>query len=237
MTASRSVRAWDLPTRIFHWVLVFLIVSAWVSIEFSNEIGDTTMQWHRYNGYALLVVIAWRLLWGLFGSSTSRFRNFITGPRAAASYAAGLLRGREKHYLGHNPLGSYMVLALLATVAFQTILGLFSTEHNYLTWGPLAPLISDSLTKSITGLHQEFFDSAILPLVGVHIVANFAYAAFKRDPLVKAMVTGRKPAGDYADEAEAQITGAPMVRALACLVVSAAIVLGGILAAGGKLLY
>lgn len=237
MTASRSVRAWDLPTRIFHWVLVLLIVSAWVSIEFSNEIGDTTMKWHRYNGYALLIIILWRLLWGLFGSSTSRFGNFVRSPGAALSYATGLLRGRERHYLGHNPLGSYMILALLATVAFQTTLGLFSTEHNYLTWGPLAPLISDNLTKSITGLHQEFFDLAILPLIGIHIVANFAYAAFKRDPLVKAIVTGRKPAGEYADESEAQITGAPMVRALACLAVSAAIVLGGILMAGGKLLY
>lgn len=237
MTASQSVRAWDLPTRIFHWVLVFLILSAWVSIEFSNEIGDATMQWHRYNGYALLIIILWRLLWGLFGSSTSRFGNFVRGPGAALSYATNLLRGRERHYLGHNPLGSYMILALLAAVAFQTILGLFSTEHNYLTWGPLAPLISDGLTKSITGLHKEFFDLAILPLIGIHIVANFAYAAFKRDPLVKAMVTGRKPAGEYADEAEAQIAGAPMVRALACLVVSAAIVLGGILIAGGKLLY
>lgn len=239
MTVSQSdakVRAWDLPTRIFHWLLVFVILSAWFSYEFSEAIGDSTMKWHRYNGYAAMVLIVWRLLWGFVGSSTSRFSSFVTWPWNAARYGADLVRGRDRQYLGHNPLGTYMVLALLGLVFVQTLLGMLATEHNFLTWGPLAPLISERATKIATRWHHKMFD-VLQILIFVHIIANVLYAVVKRDPLIKAMVTGTKPAAEYEDTGEAEIGGSPMLRAIVCLLLATGIVLGGILAVAGKLLY
>lgn len=236
MASSERVRAWDLPTRIFHWSLVFVIASGWVSYEFSEAIGDNTMQWHRYNGYAALILIVWRLLWGVFGSSTSQFRNFVSWPWTAAQYGLDLARGKNRHFLGHNPLGTYMVLALLTAVTIQTGLGMVATEHNYLTWGPLSHLVGDEASKTATHWHHEFFDILIV-LIVLHVVANVLYGLVKKDPLIKAMVTGSKPAANYEDAPEARIAGAPMLRALLCLAVATAIVFGGILALGGKLFY
>ncbi|HUS97174.1 MAG TPA: cytochrome b/b6 domain-containing protein [Hyphomicrobiaceae bacterium] len=237
MNSGTTVRVWDIPTRVFHWLLVILIGCGYVSYRFSEAVGDNTMQWHRYNGYAVLVLIVWRLLWGVAGSSTSRFSTFVPWPWKAARYGLDLVRGRDRHFLGHNPLGTYMVLALLAAVGLQAILGLFSSEHNFLTWGPLTHLISEDMTKKITHWHHTFFWRGLLVLIGLHIVANVLYGLVKREPLIKAMVTGRKPATDYEDAAEAELVATPIRRALGCLAVAAAIVLGGILALGGKLFY
>ena len=100
------VRVWDVPTRVFHWLLVTLIACSWLSYEFNELVGDPELVWHRYNGYAILVLVIWRLLWGIVGSPASRFVNFITWPWNALRYGIDLVRQRERHYLGHNPLGS-----------------------------------------------------------------------------------------------------------------------------------
>lgn len=128
--AHAGVPAWDLPTRAFHWTLLALIVWAWVSVSFAEALGDTTLVYHRANGLAILTLIVWRILWGFAGSSTSRFTGFVRGPITVASYAGALLRGRAPRYLGHNPMGGLMVLALLATVATIGSLGLFAVDDN-----------------------------------------------------------------------------------------------------------
>jgi cytochrome b len=236
VASDKNVDAWDLPTRLFHWALVLVLAAGWASYEYKEAIGDNTMQWHRYNGYAALILIVWRLMWGIVGSSTSRFRVILTWPWNAARYGVDLVRGRQRKFLGHNPLGSYMVLALLAAVTFQTVLGLLSTEHNYLTWGPLSHLVGDETGKLVTRWHRQFFD-ILLILVAIHVTANILYGLIKKEPVVKAMVTGRKPAADYADASAAAIPSTVILRALACLALAAAVVLGGIVALGGKLIY
>ena len=123
-TATTQVRAWDWPTRAFHWLLVLAILSAWVSFNYAEKLGDTSLKWHRYNGYAILVLIVFRLLWGFIGSSTSRWSAFVTWPWKAAAYGLDVVRGRDRHFLGHNPLGTYMILGLLALVSAQALLGL-----------------------------------------------------------------------------------------------------------------
>ena len=187
------VRAWDLPTRVFHWTLVGLLISAWASHRFSEVFADNTMQWHRYNGYAILIALVWRLLWGFAGSSTSRWSAFVSGPWTAARYAFDLSRGRDRNYLGHNPLGAYMILALLGAVALQATLGLMTVEHNDVTWGPLYRLVSEETYKRITYFHVRLFNNLIMPLVVLHITANLLYGLIKKDPLIRAMVTGSKP--------------------------------------------
>ncbi len=234
---STHVRAWDLPTRVFHWTLVLLIISAWTSFRFAEAVGDATMKWHRYNGYAILVLVVWRLLWGFVGSSTSRWSNFVRWPWVAASYLLDTLRGRDRHFLGHNPLGTYMVLALLAAVALQGGLGLMTVEHNDVSWGPLYKLVSEETQKRISFFHVRLLNYLILPLIAAHIAANVLYGLIKKDPLIPAMITGKKRAGDYEDGDAAVIVARPIARALLCLAISAMVVFGAIAALGGKIFY
>ncbi|AHB48530.1 nickel-dependent hydrogenase b-type cytochrome subunit [Hyphomicrobium nitrativorans NL23] len=231
--AHASVPAWDLPTRAFHWTLLALIVWAWVSVSFAEALGDTTLVYHRANGLAILTLIIWRILWGFAGSSTSRFAGFVQGPVTVASYASALLRGRAARYLGHNPMGGLMVLALLATVATIGSLGLFAVDDNDLVGGPLYRLVGESQNVRLTRLHDQVFYNALLPLVMLHIAVNSLYTLVKKDPLIQAMVTGRKPAMEYADAPRAGL--ASVGRALIVLAIAATIVLGGILALGGSL--
>jgi cytochrome b len=229
------VRAWDLPTRLFHWTLLALIVSAWISYKFAETIGDETLVWHRANGLAILTLVVWRLLWGVFGSSTARFSQFLRAPGAIAAYAASLLNGRAAHYLGHNPLGSLMVMALLTTVAAIAGFGLFATDDNDLVGGPLYRLVDENQNARAARLHEFVFNFMLLPLVGLHVLVNAIYTLVTKEPLIPAMITGNKPAKPYLDARQAIVPPRPLMRAAVCLIVAAVAVLGGILAAGGRL--
>lgn len=234
-TVKTTVRAWDLPTRLFHWSLVFCIVSAWVSFTYAGKIGDPTLRWHRWNGYAILILLVFRIIWGFVGGSTSRFSAFINWPWTALGYLRDTFSGRHRHYLGHNPAGSWLIFALIAVLLAQALLGLFTLEHNELTAGPLQRLILDDekLTKLIQTLHGRGF-YVILGLVAVHITANVLYRILAKDKLIEAMVTGVKPAAAYEDQQEAR--GGSVLAALVCLVVAAIIVFGSIVALGGRII-
>lgn len=232
------LQAWDLPTRLFHWSLVVCIVSSWVSFRYAESLGDPTMKWHRYNGYAILILIVFRLIWGFVGSPTSRWLNFLSSPFAAFRYGKALLSGQETpHYLGHNPAGSYVILGLLTVVVVQACTGLFVVEHNDTTWGPLYKLVSESSQKLILYVHGNLFFVVLLPLIAAHIAANILYSLIKKDHLIKAMVVGHKPAQQYVDHHPAPRNFKPLPTAIVTLIVSALIVLGGIAMLGGKLFY
>jgi cytochrome b len=233
---AKSVRAWDLPTRLFHWSLVVCIISSWVSYRYAEVLGDYTLRWHRWNGYAILVLIVFRVIWGFAGSSTSRWSAFLAKPLATLAYAKDLLRGRDRHFLGHNPLGTYMILGLLAVVGLQASLGLFTVEHNDSgADGPLYRLVSDANYKLISKWHRWVFYWVILPFVAVHITANTLYGLVKKDPLIRAMITGEKPAANYEDAPEAKIVRGVHLRAAVCLIAATGLVFGGIVLVGGRL--
>ncbi len=228
------VTAWDQPTRIFHWLLLTLIILAWISSEFAEDIGDTLLVWHRWNGLAILVLVVWRLLWGLVGSSTSRFYSFVPSPASALRHARAAWNGTAPRYLGHNPLGGLMIIALLLVLLTQGSLGLFAVDDNDLTGGPLHRLVSEADAKEATRRHGFIFEFILLPLAALHIAVNVYYSVIKKEPLVRAMVTGTKPIETYQDATSAQIVDRPMLRAIVCLATAAAIVFGGLLAAGGR---
>jgi cytochrome b len=230
------VRAWDSPTRLFHWLLAFLVLLAWASWRYSEAIGDPTLKLHRWNGMTILVLIVFRLLWGFLGSSTSRFSAWLWWPWTAAGYGLRLLRGETPLYLTHNPLGSYMILALLGAVTLQAMLGLFTVEHNDITAGPLYRLVSEETREIVSRWHLWLFYWVILALVAVHVLANVWYGVAKKEPLIRAMITGNKPAAPYLDAPEAAIVARPLLRGLVCLALAAAIVFGTIIALGGKFL-
>ncbi|MDX2155939.1 MAG: cytochrome b/b6 domain-containing protein [Hyphomicrobiaceae bacterium] len=227
---GRQVMAWDLPTRLFHWTLVVLIPMAWVSRRY----GDAGLVWHTWNGYAILVLVVWRLLWGFAGSSTSRFAAFAYWPWTAARYALDFALRRPRPFLGHNPLGGLVVFVLLGLIGLQGALGLFSyDDHDSLAGGPLSARVADEVWGAATQWHILLFD-VMLAAIALHVLANILYLVWKGENLPRAMITGRKPSKPFEDEAEARIVGGG--RALLCLVAAAAIVFGGVLAGGGKLL-
>ncbi|HEY8565645.1 MAG TPA: cytochrome b/b6 domain-containing protein [Beijerinckiaceae bacterium] len=231
---TAQVKAWDLPTRLFKWGLVAAIVSSWAS----HEWGDFELKWHRYTGYAVLVLLVFRLLWGVVGSSTAKFSAWVSWPWEAVRYGLDITRGRRRPYLSHNPLGAWMILMLLAIVSVQAVTGLFSVDSNGIFGGPFAntdPLADPTYwQKTLSRLHHQLFN-ILLGLVVVHVATNLFYQFVKKDPIVKAMVTGRKPVEPFEDQAEMRPAPAQYARALACLAAAAAIVLGGIKLFGGNL--
>lgn len=227
VASAQRVRAWDLPTRIFHWALVLTIIDGWVSRYY----GDSGFLWHKWNGYAALTLIVFRVIWGFVGGTTARFRAFFPTPLPMLRYGASLIRGKVEHYLGHNPLGAGMVLALLLAIFAQGFTGLFNTDDT-LFEGPFLKLVSDR-TGKLAGFAHHYIWQLILILVAIHIAANLFYLLVKREPLIQAMVTGQKPAEDYLDFAEAR--GGPLWLGLLCLVIAAVLTLGAIRLIGGEL--
>lgn len=177
--ASTKIAVWDLPTRLFHWALVALIALSWWSAE--NEKLDL----HLWTGMGVLSLLIFRLLWGLFGSSTARFSSFVRGPRAVVDYLHGKWSG-----IGHNPLGALSVIALIGLVGLVTGLGLFSGDEDGLMSGPLAQMISLALSDEITDLHEDLFD-LLLVVIGIHVAAIVFYWLAKRQNLVGPMITGK----------------------------------------------
>ena len=227
------MRAWDLPTRLFKWLLVLLVFTAWLT----QQGGDAWIRVHIVNGYAVLVLLAFRLLWGLFGSSTARFAAWVTWPWKAALYTFELLRGRGRPYLGHNPLGGWMIIALLGLVGAQAATGLFTVDNNGIYGGPFSNLdFGDPtpLQSRFSRWHHSAF-GLILAFVAVHVTVNLFYQFVKKDPVVRAMITGDKPVEPFADQPEMRPGRHLALRAIVCLAAALAIVLGGVRLAGGSL--
>ena len=187
-----KLKVWDLPVRLFHWLLVALLVGLWWT---SQDV--MTMNWHMYLGYALLALLLFRVLWGIFGSRSARFTDFVRGPISVFRYVKGLFSGEHRIHLGHNPLGGWSVIALMAALTFQGISGLFANDQIF-NRGPFARSVSSSTSDLVTTLHKSNFD-LILILVGIHIAAILFYRFVKRDDLVKPMITGRKAVPANAD--------------------------------------
>jgi cytochrome b len=183
--AERPVKIWDLPTRLFHWTLALAILAAYLSHDF------WTIERHMQIGYVVLALVGFRLLWGVVGSETSRFWNFVPTPRWTAGYVRGLLHGRPPKTVGHNPLGSMLIYLMLALVAFQAVTGLFANDAIF-SEGPLAKLVSDDTSDLMTDWHAQSF-WILVGFVAVHITANVVSEVVFRQPLIRAMITGTKP--------------------------------------------
>ncbi|WP_420477012.1 cytochrome b/b6 domain-containing protein [Noviherbaspirillum sp. ST9] len=181
MSASRAetahdtagqVLVWDLPVRIFHWLLALSFAGAFLTAE-----SERWRLVHVTLGYTVAGLVVFRLLWGLVGSRHARFTSFVRGPRAAARYLGSLISGRPEHHAGHNPAGALAIVALLA-------LALAITASGWATY-------SDIGGEWFEELH-EGAANAMLTLVAVHIAAVVLSSVLHRENLVRAMVDGRK---------------------------------------------
>jgi cytochrome b len=220
----KKIRVWDLPLRLFHWSLVIVIVAAVVA----QKIGGDAMVWHFRCGYAALTLVLFRILWGFFGPEYARFTNFMVRPRAVAAYVHdmknGLKRPGKAHSLGHNPVGGWSVIALLAVVLTQAVSGLFSND-DIDSEGPLVKFISKALSDKIGWFHADVSGNVIYILIGLHLAAIAYYRFGKKENLIKPMILGDKEVdAAEVDVPAANDSAATRLLALVLLAVSGAVV-------------
>ena len=190
----RDVRVWDVPLRLFHWLLVAAVALAFLSSEEDSALG----QWHVLAGWIAGILIVFRIIWGFVGGEHSRFSDFVR-PSGLAHHVRELIGGRPQPSLGHNPLGAVSVLFLLGLVAATVWTGvaLMGELHELIAW-------------------------SLLGLVAFHVVAVFVMSILTRENLVRAMVTGKKPAMRHPGASNAR--GPRLVSFVIALLVLAAAV-------------
>ncbi|HRD87795.1 MAG TPA: cytochrome b/b6 domain-containing protein [Accumulibacter sp.] len=211
--STKRIRLWDLPTRVFHWALVLLVVGSFVS----GKIGGNAMVWHGRFGLAILGLLSFRLLWGVIGSTYARFLTFLPTPVAVVAYLRGQWRG-----LGHNPLGALSVFGLLGLLAFQVGSGLFANDDIAFR-GPLQALVSSGLSERLTGWHKLSVNLLLL-LVILHLAAIGFYAHVKKESLVEPMLTGWKEVAP--DQGPPATGGGPLAFIVALVFAVAAVYAG-----------
>ena len=175
---------WDLPTRLTHWLFVLCVAVSWWTAE------QRLMDWHRYSGYTMLGLLVFRVFWGLAGSSTARFSRFVASPRAVLEHLR-LRREDRARVIGHSPLGSWSVVAMLLAMATQVTVGLFATDIDGLASGPLSHLVSFDAGRIFAEAHELSFD-VLLVLVALHVAAILFYLLYERNNLLSAMLSGHK---------------------------------------------
>ena len=181
-----DVKVWDLPIRLFHWILTLLF-----AFQIATGLrGGDDMKWHVWSGYAVLALVLFRILWGFAGSTHARFASFIAGPGRAWRFARRLFSREAVPQLGHNPLAGWMVLALIASFLVQAVTGLFAFD-GVATSGPLAAQVSSDTTNRLSKVH-DWNANLLLVLVGLHVAAAVFHLVVKREDLVTPMFTGVK---------------------------------------------
>ncbi len=209
------VRVWDLPVRLFHWLIVILFAFSWWTAD------NDHLDWHFVSGYTILGLLLFRVYWGFVGSGTARFAGFVKGPKAVLGYASQLFARPGKISLGHNPMGGWSVLAMLALLILQVGLGLFAIDVDGVEGGPLDNLVSFETARRMSHFHGLVFN-ILLGLIGLHVVVVLFYLVFKRENLIAAMIGGHKRA---ARETTEYIRFVPLWWALPGLIAAVLLVL------------
>lgn len=231
MKQPRRVEVWDLPVRVFHWAIVVLVVGAFVTAKLGK------MDLHLWCGASILALVLFRLAWGFLGNRHARFIGFAYGPLAGLRYLRDWLRPARdparRHYLGHNPVGGWMVFVLLALLLWQATIGLFAND-DILFDGPLRKYVSDATSATLTSWHKRG-EWVFYVLIGLHVLAVLGYLVLHHENLIRPMVTGRKtvepgirPADATSGGLEDEATAGRSSLVLALLVL--AIALGAVIA-------
>ena len=214
--ASRVVIVWDVPIRLFHWLVAALVVAAYATWRLN------WMVWHGWIGDTLLALLVFRLLWGFFGSETARFSRFLASPRTVMQHLGYVLLRERDRQVGHNPAGGWMVLLLLVLLLAETLTGLY-VANDIADVGPLTELTPASIADGISAAHSVIWDILLAAII-LHVLAILVYAAVKGQNLLLPMVTGTKvlpsgvPAPHLASRARAAFLFAASVAAALVLV-------------------
>ncbi|WP_133179126.1 cytochrome b/b6 domain-containing protein [Shewanella decolorationis] len=181
----QNIKVWDPLIRIFHWSLV-----GFFTLAYLTEGEDEWMNIHSYAGYSILTLLVFRLLWGVIGTHHARFINFVTRPSIAWAYLKELFTGKAKDYIGHNPAGALMIVALILSIGFTGLSGmaLYATDGQ----GPLATSFFATWPEGALKEVHEFFANFSLFLIATHVGGVIVSSLLHRENLVKAMLTGKK---------------------------------------------
>ena len=167
-----TIRVWDAPTRVFHWLLVFCFAGAYLTSE-----SERWSLVHITLGYTLGGLIAFRLVWGFVGTRYARFTSFVQGPAAVVRYAKSMASGKPQHFVGHNPVGAVAIVLLILS-------GIAIVATGYAAFNEIGG-------EWVAELH-EVSSHIMLILVGIHIVGVIVASRLHRENLARAMVTGNK---------------------------------------------
>ncbi|WP_255534058.1 cytochrome b/b6 domain-containing protein [Polynucleobacter sp. MWH-Berg-3C6] len=179
---KKIIRVWDLPVRVFHWLLVLCIIGSIISVN----LGGNAIEWHAYFGYSVLTLLIFRITWGFVGSTHARFTSFFPNRDKILNY----LQGNAPKVLGHNPVGALSVFALLFVLSVQVITGLF-VDDEIAFQGPLAKYVPNWVVSFLSEIH-EGNQVVIYTLIAIHIAAIIYYKKMKGEDLIKPMISGDK---------------------------------------------
>ncbi len=186
--ATAATRVWDLPTRLFHWLLALAFVGSIVSAK----MGGNAMVWHFRFGYSIFALLVFRVLWGLVGGRWSRFGSFIHAPGTTLRYLRGRLRPGEVVDIGHSPSGSVSVFVLLGLLALQVATGLVA-DDEIISVGPLNALVDSNTALAATSWHRQYGQWLLITLALVHVLVICWMLLRRRVNLVSPMLSGDKP--------------------------------------------
>lgn len=210
--STRTVRVWDLPTRLFHWALAAAVIGLVVTAK------TGAMDWHFRLGYTVMALLVFRLAWGFVGGRWSRFSSFVYAPGSLLAYLRG--RPHPDHLVGHNPLGAASVFALLAVLLLQVATGLVSDDAITFT-GPLAAMVPGSWSSAATSWHKGPGQWLLIALVALHVLAVLFYVAIKRVRLVRPMLSGDRAVAPGHAPAPSRDDGRSRLLALVLFALSA----------------
>ena len=201
MSNGNTIKVWDLLIRLFHWTLVGAFIVAYITQEEGSA-------WHIYSGYIIFALIAFRLLWGIVGTKYARFSSFIYSPKETFNYLKGLINRHPKHYIGHNPAGSWMVIALLISLSVATVSGVeirssegggnfFATVSNDVSMIKAARFEneSDEENEGNESFWKDIHEASaniVLMLIILHILGVVVSSKLHNENLVRSMITGNK---------------------------------------------
>ena len=188
MPDLQRVKIWDPVTRLWHWVLVMVVVLGW---SFGKFMSFSTVQWHFYCGYTVIGLLLFRYLWGFFGPAPVRYRAFVASPSEIWTYLKAMGLRHPSGTPGHNPLGALSAIAMILLLTAQATSGLFIVSEDFSESGPLAFLVSDTISDRLIWWHR-LLSKLILAIVGLHVAAIFFYLFWKKENLIQPMLTGWK---------------------------------------------
>lgn len=188
MKQLQQEQVWDPVSRLWHWVFAVAIVANWILGTFMSFY---TVQWHFYVGYLVIALLAFRLLWGVWGPAPARFKSFLPTPSQIARDLGTFFRREPNGVPGHTALGALSVYAMLLVIAGQAISGLFIEADDFFEEAPLFDYVSGGVSDFMSFWHHTLPD-VILALVILHIAAILFYLVWKRENLISPMIHGRK---------------------------------------------
>lgn len=211
---AQKTEIWDIYIRIFHWLLTILVLTSFISIKYFDSLDV-----HFISGYCIVGLLVFRITWGLFGSKTAKFINFVKGPTAILEYFKSMASPENrKPSLGHSPIAAVSVVAMLLILIFQVVSGLFFYDEEIFLEGPLAQYGSELLQNNAY-LYHPIGSKLIMVIIGFHLIAIATYYIFFKQNLISPMVKG------WRESTENSSLNVKHVVASVCIICALAVVI------------